>query len=321
MQSDIKSFLESYFTNQLYEVNEIKGDASLRKYYRIFSDNRSYILMDSSKELFSIQPFIEITNLLLLQNQNPPRILKEDINSGLLLLEDLGQNIINKIINDENEEELYKKIIDCLIDIHKFDSEFCISNCNFKFPDNFKEFLITELEIFTDYYLRMVKKIPFVDTKKNEFLALFRTKLNELPTLPNVLILADFHLDNLILLNSGKIGLLDYQDALIGSPIYDLVSLLQDARRFVDFDLAEKIIEYYCQKSGLNPVEVKKHYHLLGVQRNVRIIGIFARKVIKENNSDYLEKYLPILNKYIQHSIKKTDIPIKFITELLSYQL
>lgn len=295
-------FLNSYFKSDSYNFIEIPGDASLRKYYRIYSNNISYILMDASREISSMQPFIEITYLLKLQNQNPPQILKEDISSGFLLLEDLGTNIINKMINDDNQENIYKKIIDSLVEIHQFDKEFCINNCKFQFPPNFTDFLISELEVFVEYYLKMIKKIPVNNQTKTEFLSYFKRQLTNLPKLNDVLILGDFHVDNLVYLPSGKIGLLDYQDALIGSPIYDLVSLLQDARRFVNFDLANSLISYYSHNANLDVEDVKKHYHLLGLQRNIRILGIFARKAILQKNDSYLIKYSDILKRYINHS-------------------
>jgi len=114
---------------------------------------------------------------------------------------------------------------------------------------------------------------------------------------------ADFHVDNLLLLKDGQIGIIDYQDAIIGSPLYDVVSLLQDARRFVDFELADRLLEYYCNVVKGNIEEIKTIYHILGLQRNIRILGIFARKSIKTGDDSYIKKYEPILKRYIKHSL------------------
>lgn len=311
LSNEITKFLKSHFGCD-YSFESIRSDASLRSYYRIFHNGESYILMDSSREISSMIDFIKISKILENINQRSPKIFAKEEENGLLIIEDFGSDIVNKIIKNSNEEDLYKKIIDVLIEMGKYPND---SYKNEKdFPD-FKSYLLDELEIFIKYYLSF-KEISFSHEKIQILKNFFDVSLTKISSQKQVLVLADYHVDNLFLLEDGSIGLIDYQDALLGSSVYDLVSVLQDARRFINFAFADKMVEYYSKMTGQDLDEVIEFYHILGLQRNIRILGIFARKAILEGDCSYIKNYEPILKKYINHSIKfVSDNEFKILIE------
>jgi hypothetical protein len=157
-----------------------------------------------------------------------------------------------------------------------------------------------ELQVFFDWY------VPYTGNKWTceqiaELDYLWSEALNQHIIMPFTLILRDFHLENMMYLGTGlQIGLLDFQDALYGCPIYDLVSVLEDARFDVPRDFALGLIDNFTRYKNWDKDVVLLNYHLLGAQRNCRILGVFARKFLKENNSNYLQ-YLPRVKKYLQY--------------------
>ena len=172
---------------------------------------------------------------------------------------------------------------------------------------------MNELNIYIDWYFKLYEG-PKSDIDR--FFKVWQETLNELKPMEEILVLADYHVDNLILTKKQEIGLLDFQDAVIGSPAYDLVSLLQDARRKVDFDFADKMLEYYAAETKLDLRALKSNYHTFGIQRNLKILGIFARKSLRDNNSSYL-KFIPQVKEYIKHSLKQECSKLLFSSFIL----
>jgi len=134
--------------------------------------------------------------------------------------------------------------------------------------------------------------------RKQEYLAIWSRVLDRLPDLGLVMSLRDYHVQNLMHIEGVKsLGILDFQDAVIGSPIYDIVSILEDAREDVDFEFANEIFEYYLsQMPHINRDNARLAYDILGAQRNIRILGVFARKKIRDGSDNYLHLIPRVLN-------------------------
>jgi aminoglycoside/choline kinase family phosphotransferase len=145
------------------------------------------------------------------------------------------------------------------------------------------------------------------EESKELYIGLWADVLNSLPYLGKKIVLRDYHVENLMHLAERdgirSLGILDFQDSVIGSPIYDIVSLLEDARHDVSFDFAEEIFDYYLEKSGINKDNAYLAYDILGAQRNIRILGVFARKKIRDGNDVYLQ-YIPRVLKYIERDLQ-----------------
>jgi aminoglycoside/choline kinase family phosphotransferase len=287
-----------------FDIDHLPADASFRTYARLIKGEESYILMDSPPEYYRLTPFINIANHLLKYDFSAPKIFHEDHENGFMILEDLGKVSINHFLlhnqAEEFEEHLYKKIIRLLNQIQKVE-----------LPANLelytKELLVQEAGLFLDWFLPIFHGEAISLELRTEYNQLWNKILNSIPLENSCLTLRDFHVDNLMYIEDrdsfNQIGLLDFQDAIIGFPAYDLVSLLEDARRDINPSFANDMINYFI---SLNPTCNRKdflaQYSILGAQRNLRILGVFARKATRDKNSKYLN-LVPRVKKYLEKDL------------------
>lgn len=277
-----------------YEIIKIAGDASFRSYYRINKDKNSYILMFAPPSHEDIKPFIKIDQYLLNNNFSAPIIYFIDEKNGFILLEDFGDKTYSKILKNDNSSEfnLYKNACDLLIAMHQ-------KPINTEIPLYNNATLFREVLLFIDWYLLLKNKI-ISKQQKLDYKHLWFDLFDKLDKKNNVVVLRDFHADNLMFLNNRlnyqSVGLLDFQDALIGSPAYDLVSLLEDARRDVNEKNRHDLYNYFLNQSGYEKKQFDIDYQILSLQRNIKILGIFARLSIRDKKNYYLELIPRVLN-------------------------
>ena len=284
--NQINNFLKN---NQIETKNliPIKNDASFRKYFRV--DKK--ILMDADPHLGEdVGSFININHVLREFKLNVPEIFTIDKENGFLLLEDLGENIFSQILNSENEEQLYKQAIDVLVEIYKKDLN---KFSNFTFLEKYSvEILQDESQLFIEWYLKKYLKINITDTDIKDFKDIINKIFNNLDTKFEKLVLRDYHVDNLILQKSKlglkQVGILDFQDAVLGSSSYDLISIIEDVRRPISKDLKNILIKYFIDSTGYDPNQLEKELAFYSVQRNLKILGIFSRLNLRDNKSKYM---------------------------------
>jgi len=284
--NQIEGFLKS---NQIEIKNliPIKNDASFRKYFRI--DKK--ILMDADPTLGEdVSSFININNLLNEFQLNVPEIYSIDKENGFLLLEDLGEDIFSKILDNKNEEKLYKQAIEILAEIHKKDlNEFNYSILPKKYSI---EKLLQESQLFIDWYLKKFLKLDISKTEIKDFSDIISKIFSSLEPKLEKLVLRDYHVDNLILQSSKvglkQVGILDFQDAVIGQSSYDLISIIEDVRRPITKDLKTSLIDYFVDLTGYDLNNLKNELAFYSVQRNLKILGIFCRLSIRDNKPNYM---------------------------------
>lgn len=279
----------------------LAGDASGRKYYRPQASGAPVVLMDAPPPGEDVRPFMALAGHLVERGFSAPRILAADKGGGFLLLEDLGDHSYNRLITAaaEKEQPLYEAAIDLLVALQAGDApgQLAIDHEETHSLAAYdEELLLTEAALFTGWYL------PALTGNRSEALAeefadLLRPMLQPLFATPRVLVLRDYHADNLMWLaarqGTARVGLLDFQDAVIGHPAYDLVSLLQDARRDVPETLEAAMIGRFLSLQRETGKEIddqafRRAYALLGVQRNAKIIGIFTRLWKRDGKPAYL---------------------------------
>jgi aminoglycoside/choline kinase family phosphotransferase len=241
-----------------------------------------------------------------------PKVFMVNMDSKLLMLEDFGSMPIKQLIlNATSKAEvtnIYKTLIDCLIKIQQVPVSGGI------FRQYTDKVLLEELEVFLSYYLAY-KNITVDASSLEEFRTIWQGLLANINNQESVLVHRDFHAENLLAINFGSganffeknIGIIDFQDAVFGPAAYDVVSLLQDARIKVDFDLAEVIIDYYLNQMNIDYNSFISCYNILGLQRNTRILGVFARKMLKDNDGRYL-KFLPLILDYMHYSCRRPEL-------------
>lgn len=285
------------------ERESLAGDASFRHYERLTKDQEIRVLMDAPPPHEDVNPFIKIAKFLKDNNLSAPAIFHEDKENGFLLLEDLGDDLFSKVIkeNPNSEEKLYKLAIDLLTDLHKRETPKDT-------PEYNSELLISESLLFTDWYLPEEIR----ENVRDKFIAKLEKLLPLTKIGKEVLVLRDYHADNLMWLEERegieKVGLLDFQDAVIGSKAYDLVSLLEDARRDVAPKFREEMIDYYLsQNTDLEKEAFLQSYYILGAQRNLKILGIFCRLWKRDGKKTYLQ-FLPRVWQYLEQDLEHESL-------------
>lgn len=298
-----------------YEIKKIAGDASFRSYYRVSTNLGSYILMYAPPLYEKIDSFILIDKFLCDNNFSAPQIYGIDKDNGFILLEDFGDKTYSKTLienkSKEFEEIIYIKACDCLINLHKSNiSSLKIESYNIGM-------LFREVMLFVDWYLPYIKNIKLSVDQIAIYKSLWFQLFDDLSS-DMVIVLRDYHADNLMIIEDRleykAVGLLDFQDAVIGSKAYDLVSLLEDARRDVNKELVEIIINYYINKSKINKDIFLRDYAILSLQRNIKILGIFARLAYRDGKVNYLN-FIPRVKNHIfkRNDINKNSTNSKFI--------
>lgn len=248
-----------------------------------------------------VRPFVAIATHLRQLGFSAPGILADDTTNGFLLLEDLGDDLYVRRIAEAPgvEEDLYAAAIDFLNALHHHAPPAGVATYG---PP-----LTTQTAaLVLDWYLPAASGNPANTPLRNAFSGEIETLFKTHITGPTVLALRDFHAENLIWLplrdGNARVGLLDFQDAMAGHPAYDLVSLLEDARRDVPAALQERMIQRYLRASHLPEDAFLAAFALLGAQRNLRILGVFARLCIRDGKPQYT-RLMPRVWRYLQHDL------------------
>lgn len=290
------------------ELKPLAGDASFRRYERVFWQGKQAVLMDAPPEKENIAPFVLVDAYLEQLGFSAPHILAEDRENGFLLLEDLGDSSYTRLLANTSpvlEQELYTEAVAVLAKLHLHNQE---NGVQLDVPEYGFAVLMREIELFADWYLPAVMgKGADAVQRGAEFKTLWADVLQRHALKNEVVVLRDYHADNLLWLpeRSGlqRVGLLDFQDALIGHAAYDLVSLLEDARRDVLPQTVEAALAHYCALTGTDRDALMSAYALLGAQRQAKIIGIFVRLGVRDGKTHYTN-YLPRVWGHFMHDLK-----------------
>jgi len=303
-QKEIEEFLQgTEFSGA--ELYPLAGDASARRYVRVKLGGREAMVMDTPAEGENFPAFVQVAEFLYKNGCSAPEILARDMKAGFLLLEDFGDASFTSILkggNGEVEKELYSCAIDLLVQKYN-----CSAGTLPSLPNYDEELYLKELSLFPDWYLPQVMEKGRALEFRNEYMEIWREILRVAPLNKNVFVHRDLHADNLMWLTqregTRRLGLLDFQDAVIGDSAYDMVSLLEDARRDVPQQLVSGLIAEYLEKSGEDSERFHAAYNILGAQRNSKIIGIFVRLAVRDGKANYL-KLLPRVWGHLQRDIK-----------------
>ena len=270
------------------EVSPLAGDASTRAYFRVALDGNTAILMDApGGQERIIDAFLSISAFLRTEGFSAPEIFAVDQTRGFVLMEDLGDVLFAGVLVQDSAEELplYEAAVDVLIALEKSTP-----------PDGMN--LFTPQEMVEQASLVFETYCAFAGRgceagKKAEVLRQLETVLTGYSGGRSTLLLRDYHAENLIWLPQRKgharVGLLDFQDAMIGPPGYDLISLLLDARRDVSTDVADAMVTRFAEGTGRNIDTLRAGLAAIGVQRNLRILGVFARLALQSGKPSYVD--------------------------------
>jgi len=275
-----------------YSLDEIKADASFRQYYRLKVDENSFIVMDSSLDKESIYPFIDISVRLLKAKVEVPRIISQNMKEGFLLLTDLGTQHLADMLSPMSVELFYMKGISEIVKMQEIDT--------FGLDVYDKEFMMSEMNLMEEWYLRQHKNLFLSEKGLKNLGKILDIIVDEVLSQPqNLFVHRDFHSRNIMLV-SGKLFIIDYQDAKAGPLTYDLVSILKDVYVEYDSELIKSMaLEFKeLKRLDVSDEEFFRWFDFMALQRHLKILGIFARLNIRDGKSRYL-KDIPLTLKYV----------------------
>lgn len=288
--AEIEAFLAQHGW-RAEELRPLAGDASFRSYRRLVRGKSRAVLMDAPPAHEDVRPFVRMAAHLRRLGFSAPDVYAANVDAGLLLLEDLGDDTFTRLLAAGcDERALYGLAVDVLIALHALPPERAIPP---GLPDYDAERLIKEALLFADWYLPAVAGHPPAPSVRQSYIDAWREALKAVLAQPRTLVLRDYHVDNLLRLahRSGlaACGLLDFQDAVAGPAAYDLMSLLEDARRDIEDGLRADMLSHYLERA--RPPDRKgfaTSYAILAAQRHAKVIGIFTRLSRRDGKHGYL---------------------------------
>jgi len=303
----LKAWLETFFDDADFVISKASDDASFRRYFRIERSNTTFIAMDAPPTKEDSAPFVQIATLLRNNKIHAPKIIEADLTQGFLLIEDLGSTTFLQALNHTFNLDLYKSAIDELIKIQVINPK----NQGLKQYDD--KLLNTEMQLLIDWYLDK-------NLNKNQQAQLhhiFKLLTDNALNSPQVFVHRDYHARNLMLSPANTLAVIDFQDAVIGSYTYDLCSLLKDAYFELKSTDIQTLLAYFYKQANIqiNFKEFEKEFDLMGLQRHLKILGIFKRLSIRDGKHQYLED-IPLVKKYALQIANKYS-EFSFLKEIL----
>jgi len=265
------------------EIRPLAGDASFRRYFRVQKGDETAVLMDAPPPHEDPRPFVATAEWLVGAGLSAPRILARDLDQGLLLIDDFGDHRLRETLDSapERETEFYTLAVDLLVHLHRLPPMPGLR------PHGLNEW-VEELRLFPEWYCQALG----LDVDVESYQAAWRTVLARVADdgLGPVTVLRDFHAENIMLVDGHRdfrhLGLLDFQDAVVGHPAYDLASVLEDARRDVTPAVERAMLDRYMSTISRD-ADFEGAYWALAAQRNTRILGVFTRLWKRDNKPHY----------------------------------
>ncbi len=293
-----------------FKLKKITSDASFREFFRLYKGKKTSIIVTAKKEVFkNLILYLAINKFLQKNGIYTPKLISQHFKEGIVEIEDLGNNtLLHFVKKSKNKFSIYKKCVDVILKIQKIKPIKKIklrSNKYYKLKSYNTNNLHRESNLFLDWYL------PGVIGKKKslKYKKIIKKELNKLYkkiSFKNQFIVhRDFHVSNIIP-TKKKLGIIDTQDTILGNPMYDLASLIDDVRVKVPHQIKKKTFQYYLKNCSMKKKEInllKNDFDILSIQRNLKILGIFYRLFKRDNKPQYL-KYLPYTWNLIELRIK-----------------
>ena len=281
-----------------YKLKKISGDASFREFYRLRKNKNTSIIVSAKKDKFkNLAVYVVVNSILNTNKINAPKLLSNHYKNNMIEISDLGEkSFYDHIVSKKNKLKEYKSLIKLLIKIQKIKIKkvYKLDKFKIKIPKYTLSNLHKESDLFFDWYLKYFLKSKKISMVKKQLRTELNTVYKKLIYRNDTFVHRDFHVSN-IMMNKNKLGLIDSQDAIIGNPLYDIASLIDDVRIKLPGKLQNDLLNFYHKNSKLKKEKIEKlknDFDILSVQRNLKILGIFVRLFKRDNKDNYL-KFLP----------------------------
>ena len=334
-QQQIEAWLQKQFPGTSFDLAPASADASFRRYFRATFVDRTLIVMDAPPQHEDCRPFVHVAQLFGAAGVHVPQVLAQDLEQGFLLLSDLGNTTYLQAISAGNAQKLYGTATDALIAIQ-------LASRENELPPYDEKLLMREMRLFPEWYIAKHLQTTLNEKQSTMLEKIFQRILHNNLAQPRVYVHRDYHSRNLMVIESplsnalpqagertnekgnflSSPGILDFQDAVYGPITYDLASLFKDAYvRWEEAEILGWLITYWekARKAGL-PVHADfadfyRDYEWMGVQRHLKVLGIFARLYHRDGKEGYL-KDLPLVMEYVR-KVCERYIDLKPLLRLL----
>lgn len=296
-ETRMRTWLAHVLNDETLHITAASSDASFRRYFRVTKNQKSFIVMDAPPELEDSKPFINVCNILQQAGVSVPEILHADLDSGFLLLTDFGQEHFLGAFGPDNTQRLYADALDALLAIQRHGDSTSL-------PPYDETLLMFEMSLFGDWFLgrHLGANLRGAATEVLEQTCRFlcHSALEQ----PQVFVHRDYHSRNLMVLPRGNPGIIDFQDAVCGPITYDLVSLLRDVYvKWPEERVTAWLEDYYQRLKHYGFVQAKRAefyrwFDLMGVQRHLKVAGIFCRLYYRDGKAGYLRD-IPLTLDYL----------------------
>jgi aminoglycoside/choline kinase family phosphotransferase len=301
--TQLEEWLESIPSHTLSDIRPASADASFRRYFRVSDTHtgQTFVVMDAPPDKEDCEPFVHITRLLRGVNVNAPDIITMDLAQGFLLLDDLGDRQYLDELDANNCEDLYNDALTALTNMQRIEDHL---------PPYDRQRLSDEMGLFEPWYLNRHLGISLDSQQQAVLGSIFDLLIESALEQPQVFVHRDYHSRNLMLVDSNNPGVIDYQDAVIGPVTYDLVSLFKDC--YIEWPRArvEAWLDSYLRQTAVDiPADRQQFirwFDLMGVQRHLKVLGIFSRLNYRDGKPQYLND-LPLTLKYVLDSCAQYD--------------
>jgi hypothetical protein len=276
-------------------LTPLAGDASFRRYFRWQGDNKSAMAMDAPPPQEDVRPFLVVRDALAALSVSVPACYAQDVERGFLLLEDLGDLTLSQAVSEAKDAEidvLYRQALMQLA--HWQMHELCVSQAE-KLPHYDAPLLVREMQLLPEWLLKEHLDSPMSAFEQSDWQSWLRLLSGAALSQPQTFVHRDYHSRNLMVTDSGSLGVLDFQDAVKGALTYDAVSLLRDAYLRFEPEQVKEWLRFYflllVEKGLLSKGEwdgFVRAFDWMGVQRHIKVLGIFARLYRRDGKDRYL---------------------------------
>ncbi len=288
-------------------IEPASSDASFRRYFRASVAGRTFVVMDAPPDKEDVRPYLKVTQLLERTGVHVPHVHESDVTRGLLLLEDLGgTHYLSRLNAGDDADQLYGDAFAALADIQVRGQEGARELAPYD-----REPLARELALMPEWFCKSHLRLSMTSGQQQTIAQAFEFLIREALAQPTVFVHRDYHSRNLMVLADRNPGVLDFQDALRGPVGYDLVSLLKDCYISWPRERVEGWVFQYRDRlqslggpAGSSPREFLRWFDLIGVQRHIKVLGIFARLWYRDGKSGYLRD-LPLTLDYVRDTCRR----------------
>ncbi len=294
----LHDWLSGLFPGVSLTVLPLAGDASFRRYFRLRAEKQDFIVMDAPPEKENCDAFIAIANAFQNTSARFPRVFAANLSLGFLLLSDFGDQQLQPLLNAQSVDELYRSAMDVLLQI-----QHCSHIPHYDLPHFSSELFWREFEILDTWYIKKNLSKTLSQSDATQLKAIYELLINSALSQPQVFVHRDYHSRNIMLCADGVLGILDFQDAVMGPITYDLVSLLRDCYVAWPQARVEAWVNYFYellqkdrQLESIELETVMRWFDWMGLQRHLKCLGIFSRLHYRDGKNGYLKEIPRVLD-------------------------